>query len=618
MSESLLDRLLGRFARAAARIRAWHRWPYFIGVAMIVGHRVNMRRENLTDTEVSPPTPPPPDGFDVRGMRMADGSYNDLAKPWMGMTGARFGRNMPMAETFGERPPRLYEPSPRLVSNRLLARRAFVPVPHLNLLAAAWIQFMVHDWLSHGSNDKEAEPWDVPLPEGDRWIDGRMTVLPTDPDPRHPGDEGRPDAYTNVETSWWDGSQVYGSTRERQVLVRTDPATGKLREDGKLGLRENGALPLEHRTLRGKPSPRLELAGVNGNWWIALSVLHRLFAHEHNAIVDRLRIDFPDASGEWLFQKARLVNAALMAKIHTVEWTPALMNSHEGRTVMRGNFWGIMGETFTHAYGRIGSGEILSGIPGSPQAHHSAPYAMTEEFAAVYRLHSLIPDEISFRRHTDDSEVVRLDLPKVAGGEVCDVYDAVPFDDVVYSLGTSNPGALVLHNFPNALRQLDRLDSQGVHFDLAAIDILRDRERGVPRYCAFRRRIDAHVPTSFEELTDDPDWQRELREVYNGRIEDVDLLVGTLAEARSAKYGTPPGFGFSDTAFRIFILMASRRLKSDRFFTDDFRPEIYTPAGFAWVQENSLRTVLERHCGALRPHFGDARNVFFPWTRAGA
>jgi len=30
-----------------------------------------------------------------------------------------------------------------------------------------------------------------------------------------------------------------------------------------------------------------------------------------------------------------------------------------------------------------------------------------------------------------------------------------------------------------------------------------------------------------------------------------------------------PGFGFSDTAFRIFILMASRRLKSDRFFTND-------------------------------------------------
>jgi hypothetical protein len=173
----------------------------------------------------------------------------------------------------------------------------------------------------------------------------------------------------------------------------------------------------------------------------------------------------------------------------------------------------------------------------------------------------------------------------------------------------------VLHNYPAGLRRLDRL--HGVFFDMATIDILRDRERGVPRYCAFRRRIDAHVPQSFEELTDDPEWQRELREVY-GEVEKVDLLVGTLAESRSAQYGTPPGFGFSDTAFRIFILMASRRLKSDRFFADDFRPEIYTPAGFAWVQDNSLRTVIERHCPVLRVHFDDVRNMFFPWARAKA
>ncbi|GJE40872.1 hypothetical protein AEGHOMDF_0030 [Methylobacterium soli] len=140
----------------------------------------------------------------------------------------------------------------------------------------------------------------------------------------------------------------------------------------------------------------------------------------------------------------------------------------------------------------------------------------------------------------------------------------------------------------------------------------------MPRYCAFRRHIDAHVPRTFAELTDDPVWQAQLHEVYGGDIEKVDLLIGTLAESRSARYGSPPGFGFSDTAFRIFILMASRRLKSDRFYTEDFRPEIYTPAGFAWVQDNSLRTVLERHCPALHSAFADARNVFFPWRKGEA
>jgi hypothetical protein len=614
-----LDRFLGWLAKTASPRKPWFRWPFVIGVAMILGHRVNMRRDNLSDTETAPqPATTPPEGHDIRGMRTADGSYNDLARPWMGMAGARFGRNMPIEVTFGEEPPRLYEPSPRLISNRLLARREFVPVPHLNVLAAAWIQFMVHDWLSHGSNDKDAEPRVIPLPEGDSWVDGRMTVLPTDPDPRRPDDKGRPAAYTNVETSWWDGSQIYGSSLERQMLIRTDPATGKVRSDGKLGVQADGSLPIENRTVRGKPSQNLELSGVNGNWWIGLSVLHRLFVLEHNAIVDRLKIDHPNESGEWLFQKARLVNAALMAKIHTVEWTTALMDSPQGRTAMRGNFWGIAGEKFTHAFGRIGTGEVLSGIPGSPVNHHAAPYAMTEEFAAVYRLHSLLPDSYSFRRHADDVEILRADLPGVAGGDARTIHDQVAFDDVTYSLGTEHPGALVLHNYPNALRQLDRLDAQGIHLDIAAVDILRDRERGVPRYCTFRRLIDAHAPRDFSELTDDPEWQRELAEVYNGRIEDVDLLVGTLAESKNSRFGTPPGFGFSDTAFRIFILMASRRLKSDRFYTDDFRPEIYTRAGFAWVQENSLRTVIERHCPALRLAIADARNPFFPWKRAGA
>jgi hypothetical protein len=29
--------------------------------------------------------------------------------------------------------------------------------------------------------------------------------------------------------------------------------------------------------------------------------------------------------------------------------------------------------------------------------------------------------------------------------------------------------------------------------------------------------------------------------------------------------------------------MAPRRLKSDRFFTTDYTPEMYTPAGLEWI-----------------------------------
>lgn len=57
----------------------------------------------------------------------------------------------------------------------------------------------------------------------------------------------------------------------------------------------------------------------------------------------------------------------------------------------------------------------------------------------------------------------------------------------------------------------------------------------------------------------------ELREAYNGNIEDVDLLIGSLAEAR------PEGFGFGDTPFHLFLCMANRRLKTDRYFNDGVR-----------------------------------------------
>ena len=59
--------------------------------------------------------------------------------------------------------------------------------------------------------------------------------------------------------------------------------------------------------------------------------------------------------------------------------------------------------------------------------------------------------------------------------------------------------------------------------------------------------------------------------MYDGKIADLDLIPGVMAE------DLPEGFAFSDTAFRIFILMASRRLNSDRFFTDSFTEEAWTP-----------------------------------------
>src|SRR5262249_17340647 len=109
-----------------------------------------------------------------------------------------------------------------------------------------------------------------------------MTSWHTLPDDLHsPADQGQPATFRNTETHWWDASQIYGSDLKTQRAVRTDPATGQLRADGKLHLDARGHLPVDPQG----DVPNLELAGVNGNWWVGLSVMQTLFAREHNAIV---------------------------------------------------------------------------------------------------------------------------------------------------------------------------------------------------------------------------------------------------------------------------------------------------------------------------------------------
>ncbi|KAB1227183.1 Alpha-dioxygenase 1 [Morella rubra] len=73
---------------------------------------------------------------------------------------------------------------------------------------------------------------------------------------------------------------------------------------------------------------------------------------------------------------------------------------------------------------------------------------------------------------------------------------------------------------------------------------------------------------------DDQEAIQALDEVYGGDVEQLDVLVGLMAEKKIK------GFAISETAFVIFLLMASRRLESDRFFASNFNEETYTKKGF--------------------------------------
>jgi len=446
----------------------------------------------------------------------------------------------------------------------------------------------VHDWLSHDPDKDRA--WEIPLEESDPWPDHPMKILRTKPDPSP--DETGPPTFVTHDTHWWDGSQVYGGTPEFVEALRSH-------EKGKLRIDDLGLPPEDMQRF-------VDLSGVAGNFWVGLALLHSLFMREHNAICERLAAEYPHMSDQELYDKARLVNAAVMAKVHTVDWTPAIIAHPTTVLALRTNWYGLTGEHLHGLVGKITSDEVLHGIPGSQTNHHGVPYSLTEEFVAVYRMHPLIPDEFVFRSIDDDHVLAEHDLPDVGVLHVRERLAEVSMADLFYSFGRSHPGAITLHNYPKYLQHFDRADGELI--DLASIDVLRVRERGVPRYNEFRRLFHLNPVRSFEELTSNPVWAEELRRVY-GDVERVDLMIGMYAEPK------PKGFGFSDTAFRVFILMASRRLESDRFFTRDFRPEVYTQAGFDWVNDTTMRTVLLRHFPELEPALEGVENPFAPWTQ---
>ena len=118
--------------------------------------------------------------------------------------------------------------------------------------------------------------------------------------------------YTELNnySSWADSSQLYGNNQAEQDKVRTGV-------DGFVKVGENALL---------RDDNGVQLTGVTINWWVRVEMMHVIFHKEHNSVASALAAANPSMDDEALFQTARLVVSALIAKIHTTQWTPPLFN----------------------------------------------------------------------------------------------------------------------------------------------------------------------------------------------------------------------------------------------------------------------------------------------------
>lgn len=569
----------------------WYKWwPEPIGLIPLLIHRGLLQKKNLHPAPL--PTPPKEPLEPLLSGRPATGFGTDVNNPHAAAEGSPFGRNcatVPLDERHAKG-----DPSPQEISQRLLGRTNMkTAFPQFNIIAAVWIQAMVHDWIGHYDDERDPQgreslergaEFGCPLQK----FKFRKTL-------ERPDD----DAYDSFRTMWWDASFVYGD-EETENTARTFVG-GKLKVDEK-----------NHpNTLHQEPDGSIS-TGDNKNSWVGVELLQELFLKEHNAVAEEIAKQHPEIAhdDQQLFDKARLVVAALVAKIHTVDWTVELLKTSTLRIGMNANWYGLPRAIGVPKWVPI---PPLFQLVGQRQANNrGVPFCLTEEFAAVYRLHPMLPDGLYI-----DSATKFIELNDLVGEKGQKTLRSDPdlpmkFWDSVLRYPC---GALVLQNYPKALRDLAPTDDDGrpldERIDLAALDIFRDRERGIPRFNTFRKDIGMKPFTNWEELTGgDAEMANLLASVYGeDNIDDCDLLIGNLAEKKI------PGFAISETSFVIFLLMASRRLEADPFLNEYFNEETYSSAGLEWIEStNNLRDVLSRHYPDLVKEIGQNQSAFTPRT----
>ncbi|KAF3649269.1 Alpha-dioxygenase 1 [Capsicum annuum] len=593
---TLLDKLFFLIVHFIDKHNFWHRLPVFFGLLYLGARRHLHQQYNLINVGRTP--------TGVRSnpgdypYRTADGKYNDPFNEGAGSQFSFFGRNMMPVDQHNK----LKKPDPMVVATKLLARRKFVDTgKQFNIIAASWIQFMVHDWIDHLEDTEQIElraPKEVasecPL-KSFKFYKSKQT--PTDFYEIKTG-------HLNNRTPWWDGSVIYGSNAKVLQKVRTY-------EDGKLKLSEDGLIQEDEN---GKI-----ISGDVRNTWAGLLALQALFVQEHNAVCDTLKEEYPELEEEDLYRHARLVTSAVIAKVHTIDWTVELLKTETMLAGMRANWYGLLGKKFKDTFGHVGD-SVFSGVVGMKKPeNHGVPYSLTEEFVSVYRMHQLLPDKLQMR-NIDATPGPNKSLPltneipmeELIGGKGKENLSKIGFAKQMVSMGHQACGALELWNYPVWMRDLVAQDVDGTdrpdHIDLAALEIYRDRERSVARYNDFRRGM-LQIPISkWEDLTDDEEAIETLREVYDDDIEELDLLVGLMAEKKIK------GFAISETAFIIFLVMAIRRLEADRFFTSNYNEETYTKKGLEWVNTTeSLKDVLDRHYPEMTEKWMNSSSAFAVW-----
>ena len=483
----------------------------------------------------------------AQDFRSVDGSGNNLQNTQWGSSGAELvsivsnGFADQISSVDGQD-----RPNPRVLSNALFSQSGKIN-DQLNLSDYVWVfgQFIDHDITLVENNP--AEPLLIPVPADDPIFDPFATgsvVIPMLRSMPHPGtgtSTANPRNYSNAITSFIDASAVYGSDEYRANYLRSFSG-GKLRM-----INYSGMELLPFNTITGffndptdpeapfmaddtHSGSKLFMAGdVRANENLLLLSFHTLFAREHNRLCDLLMEQHPEYGDEDLYQHARKIVGGLLQAITFEEWLPAMgvhLSTYAGYRPAVDP--GIM-NVFSAAAFRLGHTLLSGEIVRMNNNGEEIPQGNTTLREAFFN-----PKEILRAGGVDP-------YFKGMGVQIQQELDCKMVDDVRnFLFGPPGAGGL----------------------DLAAINIMRGRERGLPDFNTIREDLGLGRVSDFVEICSNPDLNMDLAELY-GTVDDVDPWVGMLAEDHM------PEALFGETIMKIMELQFQNLRDGDRYYYEN-------------------------------------------------
>jgi hypothetical protein len=452
-------------------------------------------------------------------------------------------------------------PSARKISNVLIDE----PVTQfntreLNTLVYQWGQFLDHEMTLTPTDTIEYVP--ILLPDDEIIFTEEIPFFRSE-FRTGSGSQNSVRQQINLNTSWIDGSAVYGSDSERARWLRTlrsgkmKTSAGNLLPFNTVNAEQTGAID------PNAPSMKNDMGGtvktfVAGDVRAAenpvLTSIHTLFVREHNRICDRL-IAAGLTNDEQIYQTARKETGALIQAITYQEFLPALGISLRQYSGYRSDTRPDIANTFATAAYRLG--------------------------------HTMVSDDVVLAdNNCEEVGPGELDLVEV-------FWNPQLISD--YSIEIFLKGASTHDQYEtdtkinNVLRNFlfgDPNDPVRFGIDLGSLNIQRGRDHGLPDYNTARRFYTGNAARKFSDITSKDSVATALKNLYSS-VNNIDLWIGILSEDHL------PGKSVGNTLHEMLKAQFEKLRNGDYYF---YLNDPYLPASIRnQIRNTKFSDVIKRN-----------------------